>query len=447
MKEHEQLHRESGLESESERPVDDASICVVGLGYVGLPLAYEFSRIGHDVDGYDVDPGKIDALENGVDPTGDVGDEAIERCSIEFSSDPSVISNAEYVIVAVPTPVDDLEKPNLELVDSAGRTVGEHIEAGATAVLESTVYPGATREVFVPAIEDASGLTAGEEIGVGYSPERMVPGDDEHGLENVVKIVSAMTDETLEDVAALYESVVDAGVHRAPTIETAEAAKCVENTQRDLNIALVNELAVACTHLGLDTREVLEAAGTKWNFHEYRPGLVGGHCIPVDPFYLIYESERNDFSPELIRKAREVNEYVPDHVADMTVRALNETGNVLRDSRVLVLGLTYKPNVADIRTSKIGNVIEALREYDVSVVGFDPHADPELVRAEFGIDVQTDLSASGIDAIVIGTVHDEFYGLSLGDLAYEMNDDPVLVDVDGAFEAEANENGFVYRRL
>ncbi|RQG89216.1 nucleotide sugar dehydrogenase [Natrarchaeobius halalkaliphilus] len=447
MKEHERLYSESEHESELDRSIDHVRICVVGLGYVGLPLAYEFSEAGHEVSGYDVDSSKIARLESGVDPTGDVGDDAIDGSSIEFTSDAEAIASAEYVIVAVPTPVDDLEKPNLDLVESVGRTVGTHLEDGTAVVLESTVYPGATKEVFVPAIESTAEMTAGESFGVGYSPERMVPGDEKHDLRNVVKIVSALTDETLTEIASLYESVVDAGVHRAPTIETAEAAKCVENTQRDLNIALVNELAVACDHLDVDTRAVLEAAGTKWNFHEYRPGLVGGHCIPVDPFYLIYQSERNDFSPELMRTAREVNEYVPSHVAEMTVKALNEAGNVLRDSRVLVAGLTYKPNVADIRTSKIGGVIDSLQDYGVSVSGFDPRAETVVTEDEFNIDIQEELSAVGFDGILIGTVHDEFYGLSFGDLAFEMSDDPVLVDIDGVFESQAAEHGFVYRRL
>lgn len=427
--------------------VESVQICVVGLGYVGLPLAYELDAEGHQVWGYDVDPEKVDSLETGIDPTGDVGDANIADSDVEFTTDAAAIEHAEYVIVAVPTPVDDLEKPDLGLVESAGQTVGEHIEPGTTAILESTVYPGATREVFVPAIEETSGLEAGEEFGVGYSPERMVPGDDEHGLRNVIKIVSGLTEGTLAEVASLYESIVDAGVHRAPTIETAEAAKCVENTQRDLNIALVNELAVACDHLGLDTEAVLEAAGTKWNFHDYRPGLVGGHCIPVDPFYLIYETEQQGFSPELIQKAREVNEYVPEHVAKQTIKALNESEKVLSNSRVLVLGLTYKPDVDDIRTSAIDGVIETLKEYDIDVVGFDPHADDDQMREEFGIDVQEELDVTDFDGLIVGTPHSQFHGLNFGDLRYEMARDPVLVDVDGTFEEDALENEFTYRKL
>jgi len=424
-----------------------ARICVVGLGYVGLPLAYAFDREGHDIWGIDINPDKIATLEAGTDPTGDIGDDAIAASEIEFTTDPSLVAEADVVIVAVPTPVDDLEKPDLSLVESAGEMIGEHLTAETTVVLESTVYPGATREVFIPALEETSELTAGDEFGVGYSPERMVPGDDEHGLRNVVKVVSALTDETLSDLAALYETVVDAGIHQAPTIETAEAAKCVENTQRDLNIALVNELAVACEHLGLETEAVLEAAETKWNFHHYRPGLVGGHCIPVDPFYLIYESEQQGFDPELIQKAREVNEYVPTHVAELTIKALNESAKVLQHSRVLILGLAYKSDVEDIRTSAIGGVIDELQEYGIEVIGFDPHADDDAMREEFGIDVQEELAVEEVDGVIIGTPHSEFYGFHFGDIAHEMANDPVLIDVDGTFEDQASNHNFTYRRL
>ncbi|WP_049897020.1 nucleotide sugar dehydrogenase [Natrialba chahannaoensis] len=433
--------------SDGETQAVTAQICVVGLGYVGLPLATTFSSAGHDVWGFDVDPEKVATLEAGHDPTGDIGDATISESEITFTTDAGAMTEANTVIVAVPTPVDDLEKPDLGLVEQAAKTVGEHLRPEMTVILESTVYPGATREIFVPALERTSKLQAGEDFGVGYSPERVVPGDTDHGLRNVVKIVSGLTDETLDDLANLYGTIVNAGVHCAPTIETAEAAKCVENTQRDLNIALVNELAVACDHLGLDTQAVLEAAGTKWNFHDYRPGLVGGHCIPVDPFYLIYESEQNGFAPELIQKAREVNEYVPTHVANMTIKALNEAGNVLQDSRVLVLGLSYKPDVEDIRTSAISGVIDELQEFGIEVVGFDPHAANSAMREAFGITVQEELEVDKFDGIVVGTPHSEFHGLPFGDFAIEMSDDPVLVDVDGMFENEGQENDFVYRRL
>ncbi|ELY54957.1 nucleotide sugar dehydrogenase [Natronococcus amylolyticus DSM 10524] len=433
-------------EYQYEEPVETtASVCVVGLGYVGLPLAAALDAAGNSVTGFDVDPDKVDTLESGVDPTGDVGDAAIAEGGIEYTTDSADIANAEFVIVAVPTPVDDNEKPNLGIVEGAAKTVGENMTDGTTVVLESTVYPGATQEVFVPALEEASGMTAGEEFDVGYSPERMVPGDTEHGLANVVKIVSALTDEGRDELVELYGTVVDAGLHEAPTIETAEAAKCVENTQRDVNIALMNELAMVCDELGLETEAVLEAAGTKWNFHEYEPGLVGGHCIPVDPFYLLYQSEREGVDPELIRTSREVNESVSDHLADMTIRALNESEKVPKNSRVLVAGLAYKPDVDDIRTSKIGQVIEELQGYGIEVVGFDPHADPEATREAFDIEIQDAFDVTDFDGLVIGTPHSEFQSLSPATLADQMADDPVMIDIDGTFEDAAEL--FTYRRL
>ena len=276
---------------ESRRDGETATVCVVGLGYVGLPLAVAFDQAGHTVRGYDISPSTIEQLQQGEDPTGDVGDPAVDESDIGFDTDSAVIEGADVVVVTVPTPISDENDPNLDFVEAASKTVGEHLSPGGTVVLESTVFPGATREVVVPAIEEASGFRLGEEFTVGYSPERLVPGDDAHSLENVVKIVSASDDETLAELVQLYESIVDVGVHEAPSLAVAEAAKCIENVQRDVNIALINELSVACDRLGIDSNAVLEAAGTKWNFHDYRPGLVGGHCIPVDPFFFIYQSK------------------------------------------------------------------------------------------------------------------------------------------------------------
>ncbi|MXV61858.1 nucleotide sugar dehydrogenase [Natronorubrum sp. JWXQ-INN-674] len=427
---------------------NSVSVCVVGLGYVGLPLAVEFARSGHDVIGFDVDPTKIETLRSGTDPTGDVGDEAVQNFDIEFATDETAIERAEYVLIAVPTPVDDLKNPDLKYVESAGKTVGRNITAGTTVVLESTVYPGATREKLAPALEEASGLTVGEDIFVGYSPERMVPGDEEHGLRNVVKIVSGQNDEVLDDVASLYKDIIDAGVHPAPEIEVAEAAKCIENIQRDLNIALVNELAIACDKLDLNTQAVLDAAGTKWNFHNYRPGLVGGHCIPVDPFFMIYELERNGFTPQLIEGAREVNEYVPHHVADLVLRGLNDCGKVPRESSILVLGLAYKPEVGDVRTSPIGGTIRKLESYGADIVGFDPHAPVEVVRDEFDIDVQEELSVEDFDAIVLATPHQSLLEFDYTTASSVMADNPLMVDVDGTLDGESLDDcGFEYMRL
>lgn len=423
-------------------------ICVLGLGYVGLPLAIHFDRVGHSVVGYDIDQQKIKSFREGIDPTGELGDEAITGNGITFTADETPIEKAEYIIVTVPTPVDDLKNPNLKYVESAGETIGRNIQEGATVVLESTVYPGATREILAPAIEQASGLTVGEDFFIGYSPERMVPGDDEHGLRDVVKIVSGQNDEVLDDLAALYETIVDAGVHRAPEIEVAEAAKCIENIQRDLNIALVNELAIACNNLGLDTHAVLEAAGTKWNFHDYRPGLVGGHCIPVDPFFMIYESERNGYSPQLMEQAREVNEYMPKHVAEMTLKGLNDCGKVLRDSTVLVLGLAYKPGVGDIRTSPVEDTIEKLESYSIDVIGHDPYANTQVVEDRFGVEVQDTLSFDGIDAVLLATPHEEYLTFEFTDLVYDMAENPLVIDVMGELNGRLADHDHVeYRRV
>jgi UDP-N-acetyl-D-galactosamine dehydrogenase len=428
----------------------DATICVVGLGYVGLPLAVGFDQEGYSVVGFDVDDGKVATLRDGTDTTGDLGDDAIAESEITYTTDPGEIARADYVMIAVPTPVDDHQQPNLEFVDAAGRTVGEHLSSDTTVVLESTVFPGATREVLVPAIEATSGLTCGEDFFVGYSPERATPGDPEHGLRDVVKVVGGQDDEVRDDVADLYESVIDAGVHRAESMEVAEACKVVENVQRDLNIALVNELAMAfhSMDLDIDTRAVLEASATKWNFHYYRPGLVGGHCIPVDPYFLVHRSKQDGFVPQLVEQAREVNEEMPEHVADMTIKALNRAGKPLRDSRVLLLGLTYKPDVADIRTSKVDGIVAGLREFDVEVVGHDPHGDDDAMRSTFGIDVQADVSFDDFDGVVLATPHSEFYDLDLDGAADAMADDPALVDVAGALDPDAVEDaGFTYRRV
>ncbi|KTG08392.1 nucleotide sugar dehydrogenase [Haloprofundus marisrubri] len=424
------------------------TICVVGLGYVGLPLAVHFDRVDQQVIGYDIDDDKIGTLSEGVDTTGDLSDAVVADSDVEFTSDPATITDADYVIVTVPTPVDEMENPDLRFVESAGETVGEHMTPDTTVVLESTVFPGATRSVLAPALEEASGLTEGEEFFVAYSPERATPGDEKHGLRDVVKVVGADDPAVLEDVADLYECVVDAGVHRTSSLEAAEASKVVENVQRDLNIALMNELAVAFDRIGINTQEVLDAAGTKWNFHDYSPGLVGGHCIPVDPFYFAYRSKMEGYVPELTLKARDVNRRMPEHVSELALKTLNDCGNVLGESRVVVLGLTYKPNVADIRTSKVDGVIDTMQEYGVDVLGFDPYADPEQTSQAFGIDVMDQPSFENADGIVLATPHDVFESLDLDAAREEMNDDPFLLDVCGELDAEeVVGHGFTYRRV
>jgi UDP-N-acetyl-D-galactosamine dehydrogenase len=424
------------------------TICVAGLGYVGLSVAVAFDKAGWDVVGYDISESTIDDLRNET-PTSEVVTEAeLADADITFTTDPTFVSDAGFVIIAVPTPTSDRQMPNLDFVEAAGETVGANITPGTTVILESTVFPGATRDVLIPAIERTSDFTAGEEFGVGYSPERISPGDDDRGIEDVVKIVSGQNEAVQKQAEQLYGDVVDAGIHVAPSIEVAETMKVFENVQRDVNIALVNELAVVCEHLGLETDDILEAAGTKWNFHEYSPGLVGGHCIPVDPAHYAHSSERAGFTPQLVLMARELNEYMSRFVSDLTVHGLNDCGKILRESNLLVLGLSYKPNVGDIRTSKIGDVISELKKYDVSVEAYDPEADNDLMRSEFDVEIQETLSFDDVDGVILGTGHDEFESLSLDEIGERMNDSPLLVDVEGLFDERSPEDhGFVYKKL
>lgn len=425
-----------------------SKVCVVGMGYVGLPLAVEFDKEGFDVIGYDIDSDVVSQLESGLDPTNELSDEIIEQSSIAFTTDEASIEQAEYILVAVPTPVDDLKNPNLKHVESAAETIGKNLQPGAIVVLESTVYPGATREILAQTIEKESGLSAGTDFYAGYSPERMVPGDDQHGIRDVVKIVSAQNETARAELSELYGEIVDAGIHEAPEIEVAEAAKAIENIQRDVNIALMNELAIACHSIGLDTHDVIEAAGTKWNFHEYRPGLVGGHCIPVDPFFMIYESERNGYTPKLIEQAREINEYIPRHVAELTLRGLNDCGKVLQDSTVLVLGLSYKPGVADIRTSVVGETIKRLQEYGVEVIGADPYANRTVAENQFEIEMQSSPTFDGVDAVLLANTHQPYRQIDYVQESEKMATSPLIIDVDGVLDREKiAPTEIEYRRL
>ncbi|GAA0241094.1 nucleotide sugar dehydrogenase [Haladaptatus pallidirubidus] len=430
----------------------DATICVVGLGYVGLPLAVGFDQEGFDVVGFDIDDGKVETLQSGTDTTGDLGDKTITESEVAYTTDPAEIADADYVMITVPTPVDQNQQPNFDFVESAGRTIGEYMSPDTTVILESTVFPGATREVLIPALEAASRLTCGEDFYVGYSPERATPGDPKHGLRDVVKVVGGMNAEVRDDIADLYATVIDAGVHKAASMEVAEASKVVENIQRDLNIALMNELAMAFDNMDMDidTRDVLEASGTKWNFHDYRPGLVGGHCIPVDPYFFIHRSKQAGYAPHLIEQSRTVNETMPAHIANMMIKELNRAGKTLRGSRVLILGLTYKPDVADIRTSKVDNIVRHLHEYDIETIGYDPHGDNDLMRDQLDTLIQEDdeLSFEKFDGIILATPHHEFNDLDTTKMAAQMNENPVLIDVTGALNGDEVSNaGFSYRRV
>lgn len=424
-----------------------ATVSVVGLGYVGLPLAIGFDRAGFDVIGYDISEEIVADLKAGVDTTNELGDEVIERSDVTFTTDAVALARAEFVLITVPTPVDEDNNPRMELVKSAGEAVGEHLTPGTTVILESTVYPGATREVLVPALERTSELDCGEGFSVGYSPERATPGDDNHGLRDVVKVVSGDTPEVCESVAALYEQVLDVEVHRAPSIEVAEAAKVVENVQRDVNIALMNELSMTFEEMGIDTRAVLDAAGTKWNFHGYEPGLVSGHCIPVDPYFLIHRARREGYTPELIRKSRAVNESMPEHVANLVLKGLTKAGKPLSDSRVLVLGLTYKADVADVRSSKVGDVLDHLREYGVEFAGYDPYVPDSTLRDRFDVDAQETLDFEGFDCLLLATPHEEFSELDPATVTDGLSDPPTIVDVYGVFDPSALSEETIYRRV
>lgn len=433
---------------ESPRLSGIPTVCIVGLGYVGLPLAVAFDDANYETIGYDIDSERIEAFSAGRDVTGEIGNGRIQSSNIIFTDDPSRIRHADFILVTVATPLAKIRTPKLKYVEDAARTIGEHLTPGATVVLESTVYPGVTRDVVQPIIAEASGLTPTEEFNVGYSPERLSPGSEGVSLTDAVKIVGADTPGTLTELTELYRSIIDAGVYEAPSIETAEAAKVLENVQRDLNIALMNEMAIICEHLGLETQEVIEACSTKWNFHEYSPGLVGGHCIPVDPLYLAYGSERAGFSPNLILQAREINEYMPKHVAEITTKALNRAGKALCETSVLILGVAYKPNVKDTRTSEVTSVIRELAEYRIESTVYDPIADLDSVTDDLQVKTIDDIHFTGFDGILLSTPHTEFFDINFRRAISDLAREPVFIDVYGVLDEEELTNaGYTYNRL
>ncbi len=415
---------------------DEAVVCVVGLGYVGLPLADAFSK--HlKVIGFDIDNKKIgDLNKNNNDNT---------EANLEFTADQFKIKQADFVIIAVPTPVTRSKEPDLSYVKSAAKTVGKNLKKGAIVVLESTVYPGVTEEVVKPILEKESGMKCGTDFKIGYSPERINPGDEEHALNKITKVVAGMDEETAEIVTELYKNIAS-DVFRAKDIRTAEAAKVIENIQRDLNIALMNELAIIFHKMGLDTKAVLEAAATKWNFHRYEPGLVGGHCIPVDPYYLVYKAKELGYHPQVILAGRAINDYMPKQVAERAIKGLNEVGKVIKGSKVLIMGLTYKENVPDTRETPVKEMVKELKEFGVAIYGYDTLLSKNEIEA-FGVEALDNLDVK-VDCVIVAVAHDEFKKMKLEDFRRMMNDKPVLVDVRGLFEGgEAKKKGFYYRRL
>ena len=422
----------------------DKIVCIAGLGYVGLPLAEAFSK--HlKVIGFDINKAKIEKLndDNNED-------------NLEFTADPSKIREADFVLICVPTPVTKSKEPDLKYVKSAAEIVGKNLKRGATVVLESTVYPGVTEEIVTPILEKESKMKCSIDFYIGYSPERINPGDEEHDLTKIIKIVAGMDEETTEILAELYGLITN--VYKAKDIKTAEAAKVIENIQRDLNIALMNELAIIFHKMGLDTKSVLEAASTKWNFQKYSPGLVGGHCIPVDPYYLVYKAKELGYHPQVILAGRAINDYMPKHVAEMAIKGLNEVGKIIKGSKVLIMGLTYKENVADTRESPVREIIKELKEFGIEIHGYDPLLSREEIE-DFGVKTLDFSFSTGflfskkkkcvkVDCVIVAVAHDEFKQMKLEDLTRMMNDIPVLIDVRGMFDEEAAKGkGFFYKRL
>lgn len=414
------------------------TIAVVGLGYVGLPLAVEFGK-KYDTWGYDLSAAKIANYRNFCDPTGEVSSEDLKAATrLKLSTDPSVLGEADFIIVAVPTPVDAAHVPDFSPLINASTTVGKYLGRGAIVVFESTVYPGATEEVCIPLLEQHSGLKWKQDFHVGYSPERINPGDKEHTLTKIVKVVSGDDAATLEKVAEIYGSVITAGVYKASSIKVAEAAKVIENVQRDLNIALMNELAIIFDRIGIDTLEVLEAAGTKWNFLPFRPGLVGGHCIGVDPYYLTYKAEMLGYHPQVILAGRRINDGMAAWVAQQTIKQMINNGSVVKGAKVIVLGLTFKENCPDIRNSKVADLIRELESFGCEVSVHDPIASPEEAVHEYGITLTPwHALPNGVDAIVAAVSHRQYLDMPLGDILAKLKPGGVFTDVKSAYDPVA----------
>ena len=412
-------------------------IAVIGLGYVGLPLAVEFGKQTRTI-GFDILEHKVAKCRAGTDPSREIADEDM-RLAIhaEYTSDPAALAEADFIIVAVPTPVDQAHIPDFGPLVGASRTIGPHLKAGAIVVYESTVYPGATEEVCIPVLEQTSGRRWKRDFFVGYSPERINPGDREHTLTTILKVVAGDTPETLEKVARLYEMVVKPGVHRTSSIKAAEACKVIENTQRDLNIALMNELAIIFHRLGIDTTEVLEAAGTKWNFMKFKPGLVGGHCIGVDPYYLTHKAEMLGYHPQVILAGRRINDGMGKYIAEQTVKQMIARGSHVKGATVNVLGLTFKEDCGDLRNSKVIDIINELRTYGVDVHVHDPDADPAEAMHEYGVSLEPWDTLPRADAMIAAVAHRSYKRLTAQDVAAKLADGGNFIDVKAGFDEAA----------
>lgn len=413
-------------------------VAVCGLGYVGLPLAVEFGKKRETI-GYDLSEAKIANYKKFIDPTGEVSTEDLKAATkLSVSTDPTTLAQADVIIIAVPTPVDEAHIPDFSPLVGSSTTVGKYMKKGAIVVYESTVYPGATEEVCIPLLEKHSGMKWKQDFHVGYSPERVNPGDKERTITRIVKVVSGDDAATLDTVAEVYGSVITAGVHRASSIKVAEAAKVIENTQRDLNIALMNELSIIFGHIGIDTLEVLQAAGTKWNFLPFRPGLVGGHCIGVDPYYLTHKAEMLGYHPQVILAGRRINDGMAAYIAQQTIKGLIRSGSAVKGARIAVLGLTFKENCPDLRNSKVADLVRELQDYGCEVSVHDPIAESPEAQHEYGITLRNwDELPKGADAIVAAVAHRQYLAMPLGDIVGKLKPGGLFVDVKSAYDQAA----------
>lgn len=426
-------------------------LAVIGLGYVGMPIAVEFAKY-IDVIGFDLNKEKVDLYKSGIDPTNEVGNEVIKNVKIDFTCDEAKLKEAKFHIVAVPTPINIDKTPDLSPVEGASTIIGRNLTKGSIVVYESTVYPGVTEDVCIPILERESGLKCGVDFKIGYSPERINPGDKVHRLENIIKVVSGMDEESLEEIAKVYEIVIKAGVHKASSIKVAEAAKVVENSQRDINIAFMNELAMVFDRMGIDTNEVVEAMNTKWNALKFYPGLVGGHCIGVDPYYFVYQAEKLGYHSQIILSGRKINDGMGEFVADAIIKKLIIANKVVKKAKIAILGLTFKENCPDTRNSKVIDIIKRLNEYEIEAIVIDPQADKKEAYNEYGVELVDIEEAKDLDCIVFAVAHKEFVDISL-DKIEEMfgkqnSDEKIIVDVKSILNKdEIEKRGYSYWRL
>ena len=427
----------------------EEKLALIGLGYVGMPIAVEFAK--HvKVIGFNHNERRIQQYKNGIDPTNEVGNEAISRTSVDFTSDETRLREAKFLIVAVPTPINTDHTPDLEPVENASRIVGRNLSAGSIVVYESTVYPGVTEDICVPILERESGLKCGVDFKIGYSPERINPGDKVHTLTSIRKIVSGMDAETCRIIKQVYDIVIAAGTYPVSSIRTAEAVKVVENSQRDINIAFMNELAMVFDRMGIDTAEVIDGMNTKWNALGFRPGLVGGHCIGVDPYYFTYEAEKLGYHSQIILNGRIVNDGMGRFIADKAIQKMIEAGQAPKKSKVVILGITFKENCPDCRNSKVADIIDRLGEYGICPEVVDPWADPEVTKKEYGVELRTLDEAKGANCVIVAVAHNEFRELGLPGIGklYAEDGEKVLIDVKGLYRIEdLKESGLIWWRL